>query len=267
MKLSVLIPANNEEKSVGDIVRTLFNVLTREAISHEILVVNDHSTDHTVEVLKELEANISTLRWVNNSSPQGFGYAVRQGMNCFKGDCVAIFMGDGSDSTDDLVSFYRILVRKNYDAVFGSRFISGGKTIDYPLPKLILNRLVNSMIRLLFGLKYNDVTNAFKLYRAETIKGLKPFLSSHFNLTVELPLKVIARGYSYTWLPNQWTNRKKGESKLKLKEMGSRYMFIILYCFLEKYLTRGDYLKDKNRPTRQEKTMTGNEKLTPNLIG
>ena len=267
MKLSVLIPANNEEKSLGEIVRTLFNVLTREAISHEILVVNDHSTDHTVEVLKELKANISTLRWVNNSSPQGFGYAVRQGMNCFNGGCVAIFMGDGSDSTDDLVSFYRILVQKNYDAVFGSRFISGGKTIDYPFLKLILNRLVNSMIRLLFGLKYNDVTNAFKLYRAETIKGLKPFLSSHFNLTVKLPLKVIARGYSYTLLPNQWTNRKKGESKLKIKEMGSRYMFIILYCFLEKYLTRGDYLKDKNRPTRQEKTMTGNEKLTPNLIG
>ena len=263
----MLIPANNEEKSLGEIVRTLFNVLVREAIPHEILVVNDHSTDHTVDVLKELEPKFSTLRWINNSSPQGFGYAVRQGMNCFKGDCVAIFMGDGSDSADDLVSFYRILVQKNYDAVFGSRFISGGKTLDYPLPKLILNRLINTIIRLLFGLKYNDVTNAFKLYRAETIKGLEPFLSSHFNLTVELPLKVIIRGYSYTWLPNQWINRKKGESKLKLKEMGSRYMFIIIYCFLEKYLTRGDYLKDKSRPTLEDKTVEGYKKLAPNLIG
>jgi dolichol-phosphate mannosyltransferase len=266
LKLSILIPANNEENSVGEVVQTLFNVLTQESISHEILVINDHSTDQTLEVLKELEANISTLRWVNNSSLQGFGYAIQQGINYFKGDCVAIFMGDGSDSADDLVSFYRILVQKNYDAVFGSRFIPGGKTIDYPLLKLILNRLANNMIRLLFGLKYNDVTNAFKLYRAETIKGLKPFLSSHFNLTVELPLKVIARGYSYTWLPNQWTNRKKGESKLRIKEMGSRYIFIILYCFLEKYLTRGDYLKDKNQPIRQGKTIRRREKLAPNLI-
>ena len=105
--------------------------------------------------------------------------------------------------------------------------------------------MANSLIQLLFGLRYDDVTNAFKMYRAETIEGLKPFLAGHFNLTVELPLKVIVRGFSYTWLPNQWSNRKTGATKLKLKEMGSRYIFIIFYCLMEKYLTRGDYLKKK----------------------
>ena len=116
--------------------------------------------------------------------------------------------------------------------------------IDYPLPKLILNRLANTFIRILFGLRYNDVTNAFKLYRKEVIQGLKPLLSHHFNLTVELPLKAIVRGYSYTVIPNSWTNRKQGESKLKIKEMGSRYLFIVLYCFIEKWLSRGDYRRD-----------------------
>ena len=243
MKLSVLIPAHNEEESIKETVYGLFNALTKEGIPHEILVVNDHSTDRTEEVLNQISAEVPSLRQVKNSFPSGFGYAVRSGLDNFIGDCVALFMADASDSPHDLIKFYRTLIHGNYDAVFGSRFIEGGKTSNYPKIKLCLNRLANSLIQSLFALRYNDVTNAFKIYRAETIEGLRPFLAAHFNLTVELPLKVIVRGYSYTWLPNQWSNRKTGAAKLKLKEMGSRYMFIIFYCLMEKYLTRGDYLK------------------------
>ena len=245
MKLSVLIPAHNEEGSVRETVHGVFDVLMKEDIPHEILVVNDHSTDRTEEILNKISGEVPSLRQIKNSLPNGFGYAVRCGLSNFNGDCVALFMADTSDSPDDLVKFYRTLIKGNYDAVFGSRFIPGGRTINYPKIKLRLNRMANSLIQLLFGLQYNDVTNAFKMYRAETIEGLKPFLAAHFNVTVELPLKAIIRGYSYTWLPNQWSNRKTGTSKLKLKEMGSRYMFIILYCLMEKYLTRGDYLKKK----------------------
>ena len=243
MKLSVLIPAHNEEGSIRETVHGVFDILVREKILHEILVVNDHSTDRTEEILNKVSEEVLSLRQIKNSLPNGFGYAVRCGLNNFNGDCVALFMADASDSPDDLVKFYRTLIKGNYDAVFGSRFMPGGRTIEYPKVKLRLNRIANSLIRLLFGLQYDDVTNAFKMYRAETIGGLKPFLANHFNLTVELPLKVIVRGYSYTWLPNQWSNRKTGATKLKLKEMGSRYMFIIFYCLMEKYLTRGDYLK------------------------
>ena len=245
MKLSVLIPAHNEENSVRETVHGVFDILTKEEIPHEILVVNDHSTDRTEEILKQILREIPSLRRINNSLPNGFGYAVRCGLNNFKGDCVALFMADSSDSPDDLVKFYRTLVQGSYDAVFGSRFMPDGQTINYPIAKLCLNRMANRLIQLLFGLRYDDVTNAFKMYRSETIEGLKPFLAGHFNLTVELPLKVIVRGFSYTWLPNQWSNRKTGATKLKLKEMGSRYIFIIFYCLMEKYLTRGDYLKKK----------------------
>ena len=132
---------------------------------------------------------------------------------------------------------------QGYDCVFGSRFVKGGTVHGYPLHKLILNRVVNQWIRLIFGIKYNDVTNAFKLYRQEVIQGVQPLLSKHYNLTVEIPLKAIIRGYSYTIVPNSWTNRKSGESKLKIKEMGSRYLFIVLYCLLEKWLSQGDYHK------------------------
>lgn len=241
MKLSVVIPAHNEELCIEKTLRDLYVKLKQSRIDHELLVVNDNSTDNTVALLSSLMREIDTLKLLHNEPPNGFGFAVRCGFESFTGDAVAVFMADESDSPDDLIRFYKLMLEKKVDCVFGTRFSRGGKTIDYPFFKLILNRLANKFIQTLFRIRYNDVTNAFKLYRRHTIAGLKPFLSHHFNLTVELPLKAIIRGYSYTILPNVWINRTKGESKLKIKEMGSRYLFIVLYCFIEKWLSRGDY--------------------------
>ncbi len=241
--LSIVIPAHNEEGSIESTVTSFSKELRKQKIPHEILVVNDNSSDDTEKILKRLSRSLKEVRYINNVPPNGFGFACRAGLENYTGDCVALVMADMSDRPVDLVNYYKTMVKGNYDAVFGSRWIRGGKTFDYPKVKLVLNRFTNGIIKVLFGIRYNDVTNAFKLYRRETLDGLKPFLSHHFNLTVELPLKSIVRGYSYTVVPNHWTNRKAGEAKLKLKEMGSRYFFIILYCLLEKWLSRGDYKK------------------------
>jgi dolichol-phosphate mannosyltransferase len=109
--------------------------------------------------------------------------------------------------------------------------------------KLVLNRAFNFFIRVLFRVKLNDTTNAFKAYRRSVIQGISPILSQHFNLTVELPLKAIVRGYSWKVIPITWKNRRFGVAKLKISEMGSRYLFICLYVWLEKMLSRGDYRK------------------------
>jgi dolichol-phosphate mannosyltransferase len=240
VRLSVVIPAHNEEGSISGTVEALFRGLSDEGIDHEILVVNDGSRDRTEEVLLRLRGLYPTLRYVNNDPPNGFGLAIRKGLEHFDGDAVAIVMGDGSDSPEDVVRCFRKL-EEGYECVFGSRFIEGGRVFDYPRHKLLINRLANSFVKALFGLDYNDVTNAFKLYRREVIEGAQPLISKHFNLTVELPLKAIVRGYTYAVVPISWTNRKTGISKLKIREMGSRYLFIVLYLFLEKHLSRGDY--------------------------
>ncbi len=244
MMLSLVIPAHNEEGSIEETVLSFYRKLKSEQIPHEIVVVNDNSSDKTVSLLEKLMLQIPSLRLVHNRPPNGFGHAVRCGLREVKGDCISIVMADLSDSPEDLVSFYREM-QKGYDCVFGSRFMKQSKVVDYPAHKLFLNRLVNTMIRLLFQIQYNDVTNAFKMYRRHVIENLNPLLSHHFNLTVELPLKAIIRGYNYKVVPNDWYNRKSGVSKLKIKEMGSRYLFIILYCLLEKWLSRGDYLPSK----------------------
>ncbi len=244
MKLSVVIPAYNEAESITETLEAIYNTLTQAQISnHQILVVNDNSKDNTLEVLTRLQQHIPTLDVITNNGPNGFGYAVRKGLEHYNGDCVAIVMADLSDAPSDLVAFYNAMLTGGYDCVFGTRWSKGGKVYDYPPHKLYLNRLFNNIVRLLFGIKYNDVTNAFKLYKRQTIDGIKPFLSPHFNLTVELPLKAIIRGYTYTVLPNSWTNRKHGVSKLKIREMGSRYFFILLYCLIEKFFSRGDFRK------------------------
>lgn len=262
MKLSVVIPAHNEEGCIENTLRALHACLDSEKIAHEILVINDNSTDRTEKILIDLKKEIPGLRYINNRPPHGFGFAVREGLYNFSGDAVAVYMADASDRPEDLVRFYRAMVEQDLDCVFGSRFIRGGKTIDYPFIKYCLNRAANIFIQVLFGLRYNDVTNAFKLYRRHVIDGIEPLLSHHFNLTVELPLKAIVRGYSYTVLPNDWINRKTGVSKLRIQEMGSRYLFIVLYCLIEKWLSRGDYHRHNITRTDSVKTVPAPEKPT-----
>lgn len=243
MKLSIVIPAYNEEGSIEETLLTLFHALEKANICHEIFVTNDNSKDKTAIILKDLESKIPTLKWETNIGKNGFGYAVRYGLERYSGDCVAIMMADLSDSPDDLISFYNKMMETNTDCVFGDRWRKGGGVYDYPANKKLINRVANFIVAITAGIKYYDCTNAFKLYKRSTIDGIKPFLSPHFNLTLEVPLKAIIRGYSYQILPNTWRNRKAGESKLKIKEMGSRYFFILLYCLIEKYFSRGDFKK------------------------
>ncbi len=241
MKLSVIIPALNEAVLLPATIRAIHQAVA--AIDHEIIVIDDHSTDGTEDVLDQLRQQITTFRWLQNGRPRGYGNAVRFGLEHFEGDCVAIMMADLSDDPQDLVAFYREMNNGNFDCVFGSRFIKGGAVHNYPRVKLILNRLANHIVKVVFRVPYNDMTNAFKLYRRNCIEGIQPLLSPHFNLTLEMPLKAIVRGYNYTVLPNSWKDRTQGQSNLKIKEMGSRYFFIFLYCFIEKYFSKGDYQK------------------------
>jgi len=258
--LSIVIPAHNEEKSLPITVQAIADHFKEKAVfDFEILVINDNSSDGTEAVLKELEASIPYLRHVNNAPPNGFGQALKKGIHEFRGEALCFVMADLSDSPQDIYAYYTEL-KRGAECVFGSRFIAGSKVLDYPFIKLVLNRLANTFVQYLFWLPHNDMTNAFKAYRREVIEGLFPILSCHFNITVELPLKAIVRGYSFHTIPISWTNRVHGISKLKIKEMGSRYLFIVLYVWLEKYLSRGDYLRKRSQNKNQIRSLPPHSK-------
>ena len=240
MRLSVVIPARNEGENLAATIHLLVRTLQSEQIPHEIVVVDDHSLDDSTEVLRTLAEQYRSLRVVANERPGGFGHAVQTGLDAYTGDAVCLVMADGSDDPKDVVRYYRKIL-EGHECVFGSRFTSESRVVNYPKHKLLLNRVANLFIRLLFGLQYNDITNAFKCYRRNVIDGIRPILSHHFNVTVELPLKAIVRGYDYTVIPIHWYGRERGVSKLRIQEMGSRYLFIVLYVMLERLLSRGDY--------------------------
>jgi len=240
--LSVVIPAKDEEGCIASTVEHLHVELRLHNVPHEIIVVDDGSCDGTAQIVTGLSRRIPEVRLLSNDLPHGFGYAITAGLMQMNGDAAVIMMADESDDCRDVVRYWKKL-NEGWDAVFGSRFMKGGGVIDYPWLKLRLNRLANSFIRMLFGISLNDTTNAFKGYRRTVIEGCKPMLSAHFNLTVELPLKTIVRGYSWTTIPITWRNRRVGQAKLKIQEMGSRYLFICLYLWLETHLSRGDYRK------------------------
>lgn len=246
MKLSVVIPAHNEENCIYNVVEEIHSCLLEEKIDTEIIVVNDNSTDSTPEKIDALTKKYNNICRVDSHLPPGFGRAVKTGLNKVQGDVIVIVMGDGSDDPKDIVKYYR-KIQEGYDCVFGSRFIKGALVKDYPIGKLILNRIGNIFIKYLFGLKCNDISNAFKAYRREVIETIKPLVSNHFNITVEIPLKAVIRKFSYCVIPINWYGRTSGVSKHKLKELQKKYLFSILYVWLEKILL-GEEINKRNLP-------------------
>jgi dolichol-phosphate mannosyltransferase len=243
--LSVVIPARDEEACIASTIEHVYVELRLQGVPHEIVVVDDGSSDATWKVLQSLRDRVPTLKPVQNPAPHGFGRAVACGLDQMAGDCVVLMMADESDDCRDVVRYWKKL-NEGYDCVFGSRFMRGGGVIDYPKIKLLLNRMANYFLRVLFRISLNDTTNAFKAYRKDVIDGCRPLIAPHFNITVEMPLKAIVRGYSWAVIPITWRNRRTGATKLKLKEMGSRYLFICLYVWLEKYFSRGDYRRRRD---------------------
>ena len=231
--LSILIPVRNESDALEDIIKHFSKNLIN--LNHEVLIINDFSEDDTLMKIENLILGKSNFRVLNNTK-KGLGGAINLGIRESKGKNIAIMMADGSDDINDLINYNKLINSDNYDAILGSRFLKESKVIDYPFQKLILNRLFNYFVGLVFWNKYNDYTNAFKIYKKSALIEISPLISESFNIFLEIPLKIISRKYNYKIIPINWIGRKKGTSKFKIKELGSKYLFTLIYCFIEKNL-------------------------------
>jgi dolichol-phosphate mannosyltransferase len=245
MKLSVVIPAYNEERNIVACIKELQRVLRdKYQLAHEVLVVNDNSQDATEElVLQEMKEDPS-IRLVKRRAPGGFGRAIRAGLDAVRGDVVVIYMADLSDDPEDVVAYYR-KIEEGYDCVYGSRFIKGSQVTNYPRLKLIVNRIVNFVIRILFWTRFNDLTNAFKAYRTEVIRDCGPFRASHFNLTIEMSLSALIRRYHIAQIPIRWYGRTAGVSTLNLRQMGRRYLSTLVMLFFQRILIADDLMAER----------------------
>ena len=236
MSLSIIVPVKNEEKIIEETLKHFANSWIKE-IESEIIIIDDFSDDATLEKIKKFHDQNLNLKIIRNKKP-GLGSAISMGIENSSKQFVVIFMADLSDNVIDLREYYNLIIKHNSDAILGSRFIKGSVVNNYPFSKYILNRIANNIIGLIFFVRYNDFTNAFKIYKKSTLLKLFPLVSDNYNIFLELPLKIISRKYNYKTIPISWNGRKKGVTKFNFKELRSKYIFTMLYCLLEKILLK-----------------------------
>tara|TARA_Y100001970_G_C14223467_1_gene854090 strand:+ start:1107 stop:1823 length:717 start_codon:yes stop_codon:yes gene_type:complete len=236
MSLSIVIPVYNEDKQLHNTVKKI-NKISKRIKDYEIVFIDDFSTDNTKQIIKKSIRSNKKIKYYKNIK-KGLGSAIGLGINKSTKKFVCIFMCDNSDDLSDLMEYYKIINKNNLDAVLGSRFLKKSRITNYPILKMVLNRIFNYIVKIIFLSNYNDFTNAFKIYKKKTLKELMPIVSDHFNVFLELPLKIIIRKYKYKIIPISWKGRKIGVSKFKISELGSMYIFTLLYCFIEKILLK-----------------------------
>ena len=234
MSLSIIIPVFNEEDQIKITLNKLLKI-KKIIKDFEIILINDFSTDKTENIIKNYIINKKYINLYKNNK-KGLGSAIQNGILRSKKKYVCLFMADMSDDVKDLIKYYKLIRKKNIDAVFGTRFSNKSIVKDYPSTKYILNRIFNNIVKYLFLSNYNDFTNSFKIYKKKTLKKLLPIVSENFNVFLELPLKVLIRKYTFLIIPINWSNRKKGSSSFRIKELGSKYLFTLFYCLWEKIL-------------------------------
>tara|TARA_Y100000590_G_C15702399_1_gene1007287 strand:+ start:304 stop:1023 length:720 start_codon:yes stop_codon:yes gene_type:complete len=236
MSVSLIIPVYNELNQIEFTIKKLMKF--RKVFNNfEAIFINDFSNDGTENIIRKYAKTKKFIKLYKNKK-KGLGSAIQVGVLNSRKDYICVFMSDLSDDLNDLKKYYKIISKNKLDAVFGTRFSDNSKVKNYPFIKLFLNRVFNHFVRLVFFSKYNDFTNAFKIYKKKTILKCLPIVSENFNVFLELPLKIIIRNYKYTITPINWTNRSRGKSKFKIKELSSMYIFTLCYCLLEKILLK-----------------------------
>ncbi len=243
-KLSLVLPAHNEQENLPLVLRGLQNVLRKEQIPYELIVVNDNSSDNTASILRDFTLEDPSIIQIDRQPPAGFGRAIREGIKHVTGDVVIVYMADCSDDPEDALLYYKMIAFENYDCVYGSRFIKNSYVVNYPFYKLVVNRISNKLVQLLFLTRFNDLTNAFKAYKTSVLIDCGPFVASHFNITIELSLAPLIRNYSIAQVPINWYGRTAGVSHLKLRTMSRRYLSTLLKMFFDRILIKDDILEE-----------------------
>jgi len=231
MKLSVVVPAHNEEENIVEVISSIEDSLT--GIEHELVVVNDHSQDKTAELTAGLAARYNNVRPVENRNACGFANALKTGFAAADGEAVIPVM---ADLCDDLSTIKKMLEKmdEGYDIVCGSRYIEGGTRLGGSKLKGFLSSLAGHSLYWLLGIPTHDIANAFKIYKRRVLDAIN-IEASGFEISMEIPLKAFYLGFKITELPTVWRERQKGKSSFKMFKLLPRYLNFYLRAILKRF--------------------------------
>lgn len=219
MKLSIVIPAYNEEENITAIIEKIEDCLD---ISHELVVVNDHSTDRTFSLVKELNLKYPNIKLVDNTNEKGFANAIKFGFSKISAELTIPVMGDLCDDLGTLEKMVK-KIDEGYDVVCGSRYIAGGSRIGGSRVKGFFSYFVGRSLYYLLGIPTHDIANAFKMYKKKVIDAIN-IESKGFEISMEMPLKAYYLGFKLTEVPTVWKEREKGKSSFKMIKLLPNYL-------------------------------------------
>lgn len=231
MKLSIIIPAHNEQDNIRDVINKIEESLAFDT-EYEIVVVNDHSSDDTPEIVLQLCKQYSNLRLVNNLARGGFANALRAGFASIKTDVVVAVMADLCDDLGVVRPMYD-KITEGYDVVCGSRYVKGGVRLGGSRLKGFLSCFAGHSTHYLLGIPTHDIANAFKMYRKEVIDSID-IKARGFEISMEIPLKAYFKGFKIGEVPTIWKERTKGKSNFKVFKLLPDYIKLYIWAIYKR---------------------------------
>jgi glycosyltransferase involved in cell wall biosynthesis len=230
MKLSVVVPAHNEQDNIKEVIDRIERSLD---IEHELIIVNDHSTDATAEIVDKLSRKYNNLRLVENKLKQGFANAIKTGLGNVTTELSIPVMGD---LCDDLLTIKKMLqkINEGYDIVCGCRYIKGGARLGGSRLKGFFSYFVGWSLCYLLGFPTRDIANAFKMYRKTVIENID-IKSKGFEVSMEIPLKAYYLGFKITEVPTVWRERTKGKSSFRMMKLFPSYLKLYIWAIFKSF--------------------------------
>jgi glycosyltransferase involved in cell wall biosynthesis len=226
MLLSVVIPVFNEEPTIADVIKRLKTTLQNTGLKHELIVVDDCSTDNSLQASKNKGAQLYSL-----NTHMGKGYALRAGFTKAKGEIIATIDSDGSHRPEELPRLLTPILQDQSDFVIGSRYLA-----DKPTPGRKLNaigvRLFNALIKVFTRTKVTDSQSGYRVMKSKILENLQ-LKSGEYEIESEMLVKTARRGFRIKEVPISFEQRTYGRSRLDPIVDGFKILLSIVFAYMK----------------------------------
>ena len=236
--LSIIIPAHNEEGNLESLLNEITAVVVPEIGDEmEVVLVSDHSSDHTLIKARQLTQVYPFLRVIDNDQKKGMGNALKSGIRNAQGEYVAFVMGDSTCPLDALLCMLRRTKEEKLDMIIFSRYLRSEHSQNLPMKYRLSSRLFKLAARALIGITLSDPTDAYRIIRRDFFDRFK-IRRGDFSFCVEISIKAWNAGLRIGEYAGRQRLRKVGKSSFAFRRMAAPYLSVIIQHVSDRLRTR-----------------------------